>query len=447
MISVSGVRGIVGQSLTAEVALRWAEAFGHHCKPGPVVVGGDSRVSKVMMRAAAFAGLAGAGCRIIDVGVVPTPTIGLSVRHYHARGGIAITASHNPLEWNAFKFYGDDGLFLSEDDGKGLRELVESNRKFGVPAREVGSYKRDDGAVRRHIEAVLSIPFLKIAEIRKRKFRVGLDAVCGAGGDLLCSLLLELGCDIVGTHLEPTGIFPRSPEPLPENLKEVGASFKASKVDIGFVVDPDADRLAVILENGLPAGEELTVVAASDLVLRYSKGPVVANCSTTRALEDIAAKYGVAVTRTKVGEAHVARAMHDIGAVIGGEGNGGVMFPEIHAARDTAIGIAFILQALLEAGTTATAYFASLPHYTMVKERIAFDHPEQLRAALKSAQDRVSLGPVDRLDGLKWSLPDSWVQLRASNTEPILRVFAEAPSEAQARKLIASVRASFEKIS
>lgn len=439
MISVSGVRGIIGKSLTPQVALRWAEAFGHLCKPGPVIVGGDSRISKWMMRAAAFAGLSGSGSSIVDVGIVSTPTIGLAVEHHHARGGIAITASHNPIEWNAFKFYGDDGIFLDEAQGNGLRAMVESNRHFSVSAVEIGAFGKDDLAFYRHLDAVLAIPFLKKAELHSRRFRVGLDAVNGAGGALLKALLEELGCEVVGFHLEPTGIFPRNPEPVSEHLRDVGAAMKAANVEIGFVVDPDADRLAVILETGQPAGEELTVVAASDLVLRYTQGPLVANCSTTRALDDVAARYGVSVTRTKVGEAHVARKMKEIGAVIGGEGNGGVMLPSVHAARDAAVGIALILQAVLESEKSASAYFSSLPRYHMVKQRVAFEELNFLRRALESAESRVQLGEADHLDGLKWNLPQAWVQVRASNTEPILRVFAEARDEAEALSLANTV--------
>ncbi len=261
---------------------------------------------------------------------------------------------------------------------------------------------------------------------------------------MLTKLLHELGCEIAGFHLEPTGIFPRNPEPLPEHLIEVGAAMREARVDIGFVVDPDADRLAVLLETGAPAGEELTVVAASDLVLRYKKGPVVVNCSTTRAIDDLAAKYGVPVYRTKVGEAHVARKMKDTGAVIGGEGNGGVMLPLVHAARDTAVGIPIILQAVLEAGKSASGYFGSLPRYQMVKRRVDFPDLGKLKHALATVETRVSLGTPDRLDGLKWTLPNAWVQVRASNTEPIARVFAEAPEKQTAEDLVTQVMHALE---
>ena len=447
MISVAGVRGIVGQSLTADVVLRWAEAFGFLCGPGPVVVGGDSRLSKTMMRAATFAGLAGAGSSIIDCGVAATPTIGLAVEHHRARGGIAITASHNPTEWNALKFFNSEGLFLGEEDGGSLRNIAESGTKLTVSASAVGSYVKDESAVQRHIEAVLRIPFLKLQELRAKQFRVGLDCVNGAGGELLSRLLEELGCDVVGFNLEPTGIFPRNPEPLPENLVDVCAAMKNANVDVGFVTDPDGDRLAVILEHGEPAGEELTVVAACDLVLRFIKGPVVVNCSTTRAVEDIAARHGVSVARTKVGEAHVARAMKETGAVIGGEGNGGVMLPSIHAARDAAVGIALILQAIHDRGTSASGFFESLPHYSMVKHRVSFSDLDALRHAVGAVEKRVNFGSPDRLDGLKWNLDNSWVQVRASNTEPIVRVFAEAPQRDEAEALASRIIQSLQQIS
>lgn len=432
MISVSGVRGIVGDSLTAEIVLKWATAFGARCKPGPVVVGGDSRVSKTMMRAATFAGLSSAGSNIIDLGIVPTPTVALAVKHLHARGGIAITASHNPAEWNALKFYNGDGLFLSEDEGKDLRRLVESDTTAQVGAFEIGTYEKNESAIRRHVDAVLAIPFLRREEIQKRKFRVGLDAVHGAGGELLSTLLNELGCEVIGFHLEPTGKFPRNPEPLPEHLREIANQMLAARIDIGFVADPDADRLAVILENGQPAGEEMTLVAAADLVLRYLKGPLVANCSTTMALDDIAEKYDVPLIRTKVGEAHVSRKMIEVNAAIGGEGNGGVILPLVHPARDTATGVALILQALLEFGGSASNYFATLPQYYMVKRRKEFFDLDELRESLRAVELRSPFGYPDRLDGFKWELPDAWVQVRASNTEPIVRVYAEARTEREA---------------
>ncbi|MBL0060638.1 MAG: phosphoglucosamine mutase [bacterium] len=435
MISISGVRGIVGASMTAEVCLRWAQAFGHTCAPGLVVVGGDSRISKTMMRAATISGLASAGASIIDVGVVPTPTVSLAVGLHRANGGIAITASHNPAEWNALKFYGNDGLFIDEERGKVLRTAVESKELFDVDAFRVGSYQRDEHAVERHITAVLGIPFLKLRSIRARKFRVGLDAVNGAGGELMKKLLEQLGCEVVGFHLEPTGMFSRMPEPVAENLTDVSAAMKAADVEIGFVLDPDADRLALIRSDGKPAGEELTLCAAALAVLPHVQGPVVANCSTSLALRDIASKFGREYFETKVGEAHVAKKMLEVKASIGGEGNGGVMLPMIHASRDAAIGAALVLQALLEFGGTSADFFDSMPKYHLIKKKREFADLISLRKALESLRRVVIFGQAETLDGLKWRTGNAWIQARASNTEPIVRVFAEAATPAEAERL------------
>lgn len=438
MISVSGVRGIVGESMTAAVARRWAAAYGSLCRPGSVVVGSDSRVSGPMMRSAMFAGLSETGHGIIDVGVVPTPTIQLAVVHHRAQGGIAITASHNPAQWNALKFYNGKGMFLDEAEGDRLRKLVESEARFSKGTSNPENLKQDHEAVRRHIDAVLKIPFLQMDRLRDRRFRVGLDAVCGAGGEMLKTLLEELGCEVRGFHLEPTGMFPRNPEPTPENLKPVCSAMKQAGVDIGFVVDPDADRLAVILENGQPAGEEMTLTAAADLTLQHVSGPVVANCSTTRALDDVAQRYGQAVLRTKVGEVHVAKKIIESRAAIGGEGNGGVMLPSVHAARDSAVGVVLILQRLLDHGGAASDYFGSLPQYRMVKRRMDFTDLDDIKKALARLEKQSGdiPGTLEQLDGLKWSQNDSWVQVRPSNTEPIIRIYAEAKTSDQAEELV-----------
>ena len=435
MISISGVRGVVGASMTAEVCLRWAQVFGHTCAPGPVVVGGDSRISKTMMRAATISGLASSGVSIIDVGVVPTPTVSLSVEQHRANGGIAITASHNPAEWNALKFYGSDGLFIDEERGKALRVAVESKEPYDVDAFHVGGYKRDELAVERHITAVLGLPFLKPDEIRASKFRVGLDAVNGAGGELMKKLLEQLGCEVVGFHLEPNGKFPRMPEPVAENLTDVCDAMKAADVEIGFVLDPDADRLALIRSDGKPAGEELTLCASALAVLPHVQGPVVANCSTSLALRDIALKFGREYFETKVGESHVAQKMLEVKASIGGEGNGGVMLPMIHASRDAAIGAALVLQALLEFGGTSADFFDSMPQYYLIKKKREFADLLSQRKALDSLNRADIFGQAETLDGLKWRAGNAWIQARASNTEPIVRVFAEAATHAEAERL------------
>ncbi len=439
MISVSGVRGIVGQSMTAEVCLRWAQAFGNQCAPGPVVVGGDSRISKTMMRAATISGLASAGARIIDIGVVATPTVALAVEYHRAKGGIAITASHNPAEWNALKFYGEDGLFIDEDRGKLLHTAVASTQAYDVDAFRVGRYERDELAVERHLNAVLAMPFLRVDELRGRKFRVGLDAVNGSGGELLKRLLETLGCDVVGFHLEPTGRFPRQPEPTPENIRDVCQAMQDARVDIGFVVDPDADRLAIIRSDGKPAGEELTICAAALAALPYVPGPVVVNCSTSLAIRDIANCFERTVYETRVGEAHVARRMKEVGAAVGGEGNGGVMLPLVHASRDSAVGAALVLQALLSADTASAEFFDGMPQYHLVKRKREFSTLMEQARALERLAQITDLGEADTLDGFKWRTVDAWVQARASNTEPIVRVFAEAPTQSDAERLAAKV--------
>lgn len=440
MISVSGVRGIVGESLTEDVVLAWARAFGSQMTPGSVVVGNDSRPSRVTIRTAVFAGLSSAGCKIIDLGIVPTPTIAMAVRHHQARGGIAITASHNPAQWNALKFFGPRGQFLNEDEGRTLRALAQSGKLPTIAVDSMGRIEEDKDAASRHVEAILSIDLLQMEKLRARRFRVALDTIHGAGGVLLPELLQHLGCEIVPFHIEPTGLFPRNPEPIAENLRELRGEVAKSGVDIGFVVDPDADRLAVLLENGEPAGEENTIVMAADFVLRHRPGPIVANVSTTRALDDIAALYGQKVFRTKVGEAHVAARMLEIGAEIGGEGNGGVMFAAVHCVRDAGVGIALILQALLESGMRVSEVLASLPHYELVKERIEFLDMNEARRQLEQLADRVGFGTPDHQDGLKWSFDDAWVQTRMSNTEPIIRVFAEAHTQQRAEQLVAEIR-------
>lgn len=435
MISISGVRGIVGQSMTADICLRWAQAFGHSCAPGPVIVGGDSRISKTMMRAATISGLASAGSRIIDVGVVSTPTVSLAVEQHRATGGIAITASHNPAEWNALKFYGGDGLFIDEEQGKALRAAVESDKLFDVDAFHVGSYERDELAIERHINAVLGLPFLRTEDLRHRKFRVGLDAVHGAGGELIKTLLEMLGCEVIGFHLEPTGRFPRMPEPIAENLAEVCKAMYDAEVEIGFVLDPDADRLALIRSDGKPAGEELTLCAAALAALPHLKGPVVANCSTSLALRDIATGFSRDYFETKVGEAHVAKKMLDVNAAIGGEGNGGVMLPMIHASRDSAVGVALVLQALLESDKSSAEFFDDMPQYQLVKKKREFTTLADQRNALARLYSLKEFGEAETLDGLKWRTANGWVQARASNTEPIVRVFAEAPTHDEANRL------------
>ncbi len=445
MISVSGVRGIVGESLTPEIAANYAAAFGVYCHGGRVVLGRDTRTSGEMMRYAVISGLLSVGCEVLEVGIAPTPTIQLAVETHEAAGGIALTASHNPAPWNALKFFGSDGIFLDEKQATELFTIKDSDAVHRSLWDKLGKVTDYPSALEEHLFAVLNCPLFDLPAIRKNNFRVALDTVCGAGGKLLPELLAELGCQVVKINSELTGIFPHNPEPLPENLQELSALAKAEKCDVGFAVDPDADRLAIIDETGTPLGEENTLVLAARMVLGKHRGPIATNVSTTRALDDLARQHGVPIYRSKVGEVHVVKKMQEVGAVIGGEGNGGVIYPAIHYARDAAVGILMTLQSLAEARSSLSALLHSLPHYVMTKRKMPIGNvnPQELLTRLSSDFSREE---QDHTDGLKVNKPMGWFQVRASNTEPILRIYAEGIDQTQANSLADQAIQALQKI-
>jgi len=433
-ISISGVRGVVGESLTPDLLTRFSQAFGTYVGQGRIVVGRDTRASGEMVRQAVVAGLLSTGCRIIDLGVCPTPTVQFSVRRLAAQGGIAITASHNPPEWNALKFIGPEGLFL---DGGHARELLDIYHQ--------GDYLRVSGSRMRPVEMMPQATGEHIRKIVQmlgrlpegtRKPRVVLDSGNGAGCILTPQLLDELGAEVIGLHLTPDGRFPRPAEPLPENIGALCDAVRRHGADIGFAQDMDADRLAVVSETGEPIGEELTLILATQFVLGKEKGPVVTNLATTHALETVAARFGSKVIRTPIGEANVAKGMQRHQAVIGGEGNGGVIYPPINFARDSLVGIALILHLLAQSGKTVSQLVAELPPCFMVKKRLSV--PSQ-RIAEMLARIRREYGsyPMDTRDGVKVTLPNGWFIVRGSNTEPVVRLVAEASTE-EAATLIAS---------
>ena len=379
------------------------------------------------------------GCTVIDIGMAPTPTIQLAVEHHHAAGGLGITASHNPIEWNALKFIGPSGLFLSADEGAEMRALMDS----GIPRATwdaLGEIVHDTEAVQRHIDQVLALPYLDVEGIRARRFRVALDCCRGAGGVIMPQLLTELGCEVYAINMEADGQFHRPPEPVAENLGELAALVKATEADIGFATDPDVDRLALVLDNGIAPGEDYTLALAARTVLRHRPGPVVTNLSTSKVVADVAGEAGVPFHFAKVGEVNVAMTMRDLGATIGGEGNGGVILPELHLGRDAPVGAALLLQLMLEEARPLSALIAERPKYVIVKDKL--DRPEApldavyvaLRAAFPDAV-------ADTQDGLRLDWPDRWVHLRPSGTEPIVRVIAEGPTELDARTLIMQARA------
>ena len=438
MVSVSGIRGRVGEALTPEVVARYAAGFGAWASSRgssrKVVVGRDSRVSGPMFHHAVLAALASVGCDVVDIGLTTTPTCQLAVEHWHAAGGLMISASHNPIEWNALKFIGPTGLFLENAEGVEMRSLVET----GIPrARwdQLGRVERDDGAIQRHIDRVLAIPYLDVDGIRRRKFHVALDCVRGAGATIMPSLLERFGCRVTAINLEPDGRFPRPPEPVAENLGELERLVLRSGAAMGLAVDPDVDRLALVSDAGKAIGEDFTLALAAKLVLRHRQGPVVTNLSTSRIVEDVASAAGVPVIRAPVGEVNVAVRMREERAPVGGEGNGGVILPEVHLGRDAPVGAALLLQLLHEEDKSLSQIVSELPRYVIVKDKL--DRPnaslDTVYDALRSAFPGAA---ADTQDGLRLSWPDRWVHVRPSGTEPIVRVIAEAPSSRDALELV-----------
>jgi phosphomannomutase len=438
MVSVSGIRGRVGAGLTPEVVATYASAFGawasRRGKSNNVVVGRDSRVSGPMFHRIVLSSLQSVGCNVIDIGLTTTPTCQLAVEHHHAAGGLMISASHNPIEWNALKFIGPSGLFLEASEGAQMRALVDE----GIPRAEwdqLGQIAEDDRAIQRHIERVLSIPYLDVAGIRKRQFHVALDCVRGAGAAIMPALLDRLGCQVTAINLETDGRFPRPPEPVAENLGDLERLVLESRAVVGFAVDPDVDRLALVADDGRAIGEDYTLALAARLVLRHRRGPVVTNLSTSRIVEDVALAAGVPVVRAPVGEVNVAVRMRDEHAPVGGEGNGGVILSEMHLGRDAPVGAALLLQLLHEENRSLSKIVADLPRYVIVKDKL--DRPNaSLDAVYDALRSAFPGAAADTQDGLRLSWPDRWVHVRPSGTEPIVRVIAEAPTDQEATELV-----------
>jgi phosphomannomutase len=442
MVSVSGVRGRVGEGLTPEVVASFAAAFGAWAssegKPNTVVVGRDSRVSGPMFHRVVLSALQSVGVTAIDIGLTTTPSCQLAVEFHHAAGGLMISASHNPIEWNALKMIGSSGLFLDAQQGAAMRALMDSGPPR-VTWDKLGAIEIDDLAIARHVDRVLSLPFIDVERIRRRRFRVALDTCRGAGAAVMPQLLDRLGCVVTAINLEPDGHFPRPPEPIPENLRDLERLVLSGKADIGLAVDPDVDRLALVNEEGHAIGEDYTLALAAKLVLRHRKGPVVINLSTSRVVDDVAAAAGAPLIRAPVGEVHVATRMRTERAAIGGEGNGGVILPELHLGRDAPLGAALVLQLLIEEGRPLSAIVRDHPSYVIVKDKL--DRPDaSLDAVYDALRTAFPGAEADTQDGLRLAWPDRWVHVRPSGTEPIVRVIAEAPTAADARELVAQSR-------
>ena len=454
VVSVSGFRGRVGEPLTPELVSGLAAAFGAFvrgsaglgdARSGDILIGRDSRTSGPMLAGAASSGLVSVGCDVVDLGVVSTPTLMLAVEKSEALGGICITASHNPAEWNALKFAAAEGTFLDAETMSAFLEFALHEDPPRAAWDDLGTVRADDGAIARHLEAILELPQLDLPALRARAFKVALDCVRGAGATIMPQLLEALGCEVVAINMEMDGHFPRDPEPTAENLGELADFVNSEGADVGFAVDPDVDRLSLVDESGGPLGEDLTLALASAVVLGRTPGIVVTNLSTSGIVEDVARAHGGELVRSPVGEINVARRMQSEGAVVGGEGNGGVILPDLHHTRDAPVAAALVLQHLVDEGSTLSAAVDRWPAYTIVKKKIDFPR-EALTDAYAELERQLASDGVDSTDGVRlhWVERQAWLHVRPSGTEPVVRLIAEAPGRSEAEELIARATAVLE---
>jgi len=445
MTGVSGVRGVFADSLNPEIVLRYAARFGEYIKanslnPSPkpkIVVGRDSRTTGPAMLSTVVSALLSVGCDVIEIGIVPTPTVLLNVKKHSAQGGIAITASHNPPEWNAMKFVDGDGMFLSA--AKAAQFLTSVNDPITwVDWQNVGTLTHDSAAISYHINKVLEIGYLDLGRIRSKRFRVVLDSVNGAGG-LASPLLLErLGCEVIEINSAPTGVFAHPAEPLNQNLTQLEEAVRIHKADIGFATDPDVDRLSIVSELGSCIGEEYSVVLAELYVLPKNKGDIVVNLSTSMLSDHVAQRFGVKVHRAKVGEINVGKLMQGIDSPIGGEGNGGIICPPVNYTRDALSGMALILGLLAESGKTVSQIVDELPRYYFAKDKLELE-PAKMDTVMEAIPELLTGYELDRRDGIKAVSNDHWIHIRKSGTEPIIRIYVESPSETQSRDICSSL--------
>ena len=451
MVSISGIRGVVGKTLTPEVLVKYASAFAEFCDRGKIVIGRDGRVTGKMMDELVTSTLLAMGCDVVSLGVAPTPTIQIAVEQLHASGGISVTASHNPMEWNGLKFISDNGMFLTANENERFWSIAESQPPAYADWHHIGRHTEDDSFLRQHDDMVLNLPLIDVEKIRSRRFKVVLDCINSAGGYIVPQLLRSLGCTVIEMNCEVSGIFAHMPEPIPENLGELCARVVAEKADMGIAVDPDVDRLVLITERGEPYGEEYTITTVVKHMLEKSKrassagnvqpvATVVVNLSTTRAVEDIVTAFGGRLIQTPVGEINVAQKMQEVGALVGGEGSGGVIVPQLHYGRDAIIGIGIVLEQFAEFSGSVSQFKATLPLYSILKTKIdlAGKDPDELLARVRRKFEHN--GNVNSEDGLRINMGRTWVHLRKSNTEPIMRIIAEAPTTEEAETLVQKFR-------
>ncbi len=443
--SISGIRGTIGgapgNSLTPVDIVKFAAAFGtwvKHRKGKRIVIGRDARISGEMVSSLVSTTLQGLGLHVIDLGLSTTPTVELAVPIEKAHGGIILTASHNPIQWNALKLLNEKGEFISGADGAEVLKLAEAENFDFAPVDQLGTYQQKDKYIQKHIDLILKYKGVDVKAIKKAKFKVAVDAVNSTGGIAVPQLLKALGVKkVVALYCEPNGRFPHNPEPLPEHLTAITKAVKKEKCDLGIVVDPDVDRLALIQEDGKPFGEEYTLVAVADYLLKRKKGNTVSNLSSTRALRDVTEKAGGRYTAAAVGEVNVVTAMKETKAVIGGEGNGGVIVPDFHYGRDALMGIALFLSHLAKSKMKASELRKSYPAYFISKNKIELTPQINVDHVLEQVKAKYAQEKVNTIDGVKidFEKEKEWVHLRKSNTEPIIRIYAESQNEKKADEL------------
>ncbi len=436
--SISGIRGTIGgfpgNNFTPEDVLKFTAAFGtwviQTSGTRKVVIGRDARVSGEMVKNIVVGTLQSLGIDVVDLGLSTTPTVEMAVTEERAGGGIIITASHNPKQWNALKLLNAHGEFISAKAGEELLRIAEEKEIKYEDVNSLGSYTLNDTYIDYHIEKILKLKLVDVEAIKKRNFRIVIDCVNSTGGIVLPKLLKALGVEnVTELYCEPNGLFPHNPEPLPENLNELSITVKKNNADLGISVDPDVDRLALVSEDGSMFGEEYTLVAVADYVLKNKRGNTVSNLSSTRALKDVTEKYAGEYFASAVGEVNVVQKMKEEKAVIGGEGNGGVIYPELHYGRDAMVGIALFLTHLAKFGKTASLMRAGYPSYHISKKKIDLDPSINIEKLFDEIEGKYKNQPINKIDGVKIEFDKDWVHLRRSNTEPIIRIYAESGSE------------------
>lgn len=443
--SISGIRGTIGgkeaEGLSGVDIVKFTAAYAEFIKrtsnaSSKIVVGRDARISGEMVSHLVVGTLLAMGFDVIDIGLATTPTTELAVTGEKASGGIIITASHNPMQWNALKLLDSNGEFLTDNQGKEVIRIAAEGDYSFAGVGNLGKEYHNDTWAQRHIDMVLSLPLVDREAVAKAVFKVAVDAVNSVGGTVIPKLLEQLGVrEIIELNCEPTGKFAHNPEPVPQNLTQISALVKTSGADVGIVVDPDVDRLALVMEDGEMFVEENTLIAVADYVLSKTPGNTVSNLSSSRGLRDVTQAHGCIYTPAAVGEVNVVAAMKQTGAVIGGEGNGGVIYPELHYGRDALVGVALFLTMLAKSGKTMTSLKESLPRYAIAKNKVELNDGIDVDAVLNAVKEKYVGCDITDIDGVKIDFPDRWVHLRKSNTEPIVRIYSEAPTEAEAESL------------